>query len=103
VEITYYRKSPCGLYYSGPVPLTEVLLRELHGQDDDQTPGIVMRHYGESGLVVDPCAGRGQTSREAERSGWQSVNNELNPLRVSAALSRMMRLLGPGNVPRRVA
>jgi hypothetical protein len=44
--------------------------------------------------VVDPCAGRGLTARAAYLAGWESDNNELNPLRVSAALARMERLTG---------
>lgn len=98
--ITYYRKNPAGLYFSGPAhPALGRLLSELAGKDDEQTPALVLRAYGSSGCVVDPCAGRGLTSREAQKAGWRSITNELNPVRVSVALSRMVELLGGGTEP----
>lgn len=107
VEITYYRTKPAGLYYCGPSPLHHSVLTRLAGEDDEHTPGIVMAYYGSGiygpvGTVIDPCAGRGVTSREAARQGWMSLNNELNPLRVSAALSRMAAFLGGEFTPERV-
>lgn len=100
-EVTYYRKNVSGLYYSGTSAPSPRLFSRLTGMDDDDTPGTVMEAYGQSGVVMDPCAGRGVTSREAERVGWASVNNELNPLRVSAALVRMAKLIS--KQPMRVA
>lgn len=100
VELVYYGKNPMGLYYAG-VAQPPLNIESMRGVDDDHTPGMVMKAYGSAGLVIDPCAGRGQTSREAERTGWTSVNNELNPMRVSAALVRMQKLTG--ETPVRVA
>jgi hypothetical protein len=94
VEVTYYGRHRSGLYHAGVRPVPAGLLQTLAGMDDDDTPGAVMAAYGTSGAVADPCAGRGQTSREAHRVGWASVNNELNPRRVSAALARMAALTG---------
>lgn len=93
VDVTYYRTHWSGLYYSGPSTLTLELKARLRGKDDEETPGIVMDHYGVQGQVIDPCAGRGQTSRQAELVGWSSLNNELNPARLSAALVRMSKLV----------
>lgn len=92
-EVTYYGKHVSGLYYASESPVPIHLNFSLTGMDDDHTPGEVMRHYGSTGVVMDPCAGRGQTSRQAELNGWHSVNNELNPPRVSAALTRMSVLI----------
>ena len=90
--ITYYRKFPAVLHYSGssPCPVPE---GELEGQDDDHTPRIVMQHYP-TGLVLDPCAGRGLTAATAERLGWASVTNEMSPWRTSAALTKTAALTG---------
>lgn len=101
-DITYYhrRSNRAGLYHVGSEPFPAALAGDaanpgpLWGRDDDDSPGIVMRAHAPRGIVVDPCAGRGVTSREAERSGWVSFNNELNPYRVSAALARMSKLIG---------
>lgn len=92
--VKYYRKHPSGLYYTGKAPYPRELRDLLTGMDDDFTPLEVMRNTAESGTVVDPCAGRGVTSRCAEEAGWVSVNNELNPHRVSAALVRMGKMTG---------
>lgn len=103
VEVVYYGKHPSGLYYSGPTPVDSELIAELRGRDDDDTPGIVMRHHpATTGVVLDPCAGRGVTSRQAQEQGWLSINNELSPHRVSAALSRMVDMLGGEVEPRRL-
>lgn len=93
VELVYYRKHPMGLFYAGTKAAPEDLLESMKGVDDDFTPGRVMQHEAPSGVVVDPCAGRGVTSRQAEESGWTAVTNELNPVRVSAALSRMAKMI----------
>jgi hypothetical protein len=88
-EITYYRRSPAVLHYSGSVPSP----CDPTGLDDEETPGLVMRSYP-TGLVVDPMAGRGTTAQRAEELGWRSLNNELNPHRLSAALARVARMSG---------
>lgn len=88
-EITYYRRSPCVLHYSGPTAPP----CDPRGMDDEDTPDFVLAAYP-AGLVFDPCAGRGLTSRAAEAAGWRSVNVELNPNRVSAALSRLAEATG---------
>jgi hypothetical protein len=91
--ITYSRNKPAGLYYAGTVPHPKILLETLGGEDDVDTPGIVMSAYPK-GTVVDPCAGAGLTSRHAERLGWSSVNNELSTYRMSAAIFQMVELTG---------
>lgn len=101
VQLVYYRKHPMGLFYAGAEPANDVLLDSMRGVDDDFTPGIVMASYAESGVVIDPCSGRGVTSRQAQEKGWRSVNNELNPNRVSAALTRMAKMIDAE--PERVA
>lgn len=97
-EITYYRKNLSGLYYAGTRPVPFSLINLLTGMDDDFTPGTVMSAYGPTGVVIDPCAGRGVTSRQAQKAGWGSVNNELNPFRVSAALARIAPLVGEPSI-----
>lgn len=92
-EIVYSRTKPCGLFYAGTTPADLALLDRLRGVSDWDTPGIVMAAYPPHGVVIDPCAGRGMTSRQAEQNGWSSLSNELNPNRMSAALSRMAELL----------
>lgn len=95
-DITYYRKHPCVLHYSGPVPPP----CDPTGLDDEHTPGFVLSSYP-AGVVADLCAGRGLTSRCAHRRGWRSINVELNPKRTSAALSRLADVTGVQ--PERVA
>lgn len=100
--ITYNQKKlPCGLYYTGPTPHPMILSNLLSGLSDKVTPGEVMAHTARGGTVLDPCAGRGVTSRCAENVGWSSINNELNPYRMSAALERMRKLTG--ETPERIA
>ena len=91
--ITYYRKHPGVLHYVGP-PLPGGF--DPSGLDDDDTPGAVLAAFAEdrTQLVVDPCAGRGVTSRAAAEAGWASVNIELHPARVSAALDRLAKKTG---------
>lgn len=100
VEIVYSRTKPCGLYYAGGSPASLELLDRLRGVSDWETPGIVMSAY-DAGVVIDPCAGRGMTSRQAEQEGWHSISNELNTNRMSAALSRMSEMVG--TMPERIA
>lgn len=100
-QVVYYRKNPSGLFHSGIRPVPETLV-DLTGMDDDFTPGAVMASYDLlDAKVIDPCAGRGVTSRQAEEQGWGSINNEMHPARVSAALSRMNEMIGV--VPVRIA
>jgi hypothetical protein len=86
--VTYYGRHPAVLHYGGP----DVEL-DPSGLDDDDTPLYVLGRFPR-GTVADPCAGRGLTSRAAEQAGWVSVNVELHPARMSAALARMNRLAG---------
>lgn len=88
-QVTYYKKHESGLYYNGPI---ELPMAAFTGQDSDNLPRLVMTQYDSLGVVLDPCAGRGMTSRNAEYHGWASINNELNPHRVSAALARMSKI-----------
>jgi hypothetical protein len=97
--ITYYGNRPCVLAYSGNGEPPDGLASSLNGTDDDDVPGLVLAAYGRQRpqtrlIVLDPCAGRGVTSRAAEAVRWASANNELNPLRVSASLARMVKLTG---------
>lgn len=87
--ITYSRTKPAGLYVASPTPVSEDLLARLRGQDDTKTPGTVLEAWGAPGVVVDPCSGLGATPRCAEALGWSSVNNELNPKRLSTSLVRL--------------
>ena len=88
--ITYYRRQPAVLHYCGP-ELPDGL--DPTRVDDDFTPGLVLNAY-ERATVLDPCAGRGVTSRAAQLAGWASVNVEIHPRRLSAALARMHSLTG---------
>lgn len=90
---TYFKTHPSGLYYAGTVPHPASLDGILEGVDDEETPGVVMSAY-EPGTVVDPCAGMGLTSRHAWKHGWGSVNNELSPFRMSAALDNLVMMTG---------
>lgn len=92
--ITYYRKHPCTLHYSGSRPLPPTLARRLaQTPDDDDTPVIVMEELP-PGLVLDPCAGRGLTARTAAARGWSSCTNELSPWRMSVAMYRLAEITG---------
>lgn len=94
-NITYnVKKLPSGLYYTGRVPYPPKLLSTLVNMSDKDTPGEIMRATAPSGVVLDPCAGRGVTSRQAEQNGWTSINNEMNRNRMSASLARMSKLTG---------
>lgn len=94
-NITYnVKKLPAGLYYTGPTDSPSDLLSTLVNMSDKDTPREVMRATALTGTVLDPCAGRGVTSRRAEESGWTSVNNEMNTNRLSASLARMSKLTG---------
>lgn len=86
------------LHYAGPVPPPD---RDFTGIKDQTLPLHILRSYPKPGLVVDTCSGLGITSRCAERAGWRSVNNELSPHRVSAAIRKMEKLIG--QTPERVA
>lgn len=99
-DIRYYRKHPCGLYFSGRKTPPQPLLTGLHNEDDEDTPRIVMEAYGPTGTVLDPCTGMGATPVCAEKVGWGSVNNEMNGHRISVSLSRLADMTG--ETPRRV-
>lgn len=101
-NITYnVKKLPSGLYYTGPAPHPATLTKRLTGLSDKVTPTEVMKASASTGTVLDPCAGRGVTSRCAEELGWSSVNNEMNTNRLSASLARMQKLTG--QTPERIA
>jgi len=93
-QIEYGSHSPCGLYYSSTVPHPESLTPVLTGVHDQKTPGIVMAAYGSTGVVLEPCCGLGGTPVNAERAGWGSLCNEINPYRMSTAMSRVAQLSG---------
>lgn len=94
-EVSYNQKNlPSGLFYTGTVDYPQELTDVLTGLTDKRTPYEVMSKTAPSGLVLDPCAGRGVTSRCAEEAGWTSVNNDLNANRVSASLVRMEKMTG---------
>lgn len=86
------------LHYAGYTPPPPGPSYE--GVKDQKLPERIMERYPQ-GVVLDPCAGLGITSRCAERLGWQSVSSELSPHRVSVALRKMEKLTG--ETPVRVA
>jgi hypothetical protein len=87
--VTYGKKNaPSGLYYGHTTPVPPELIGTLTDVNDIDLPRLVMEAYGPSGVVADPCGGRGNTSRQAHRAGWSSVLNEMNVHRLSAALAR---------------
>lgn len=91
--ILYSNKSPAGLYYAADKPMPASLhTGTLAGQHDRKTPGIVMAGYGANGCVLDPSVGLGGTPVNAEKVGWSSLSNEMNPNRMSAALFRLGKL-----------
>jgi hypothetical protein len=97
--ITYYGRHPAVLHYCGPSLLPPGL--ELAGLDDDDTPKMILAAYPPwEADVLDPCAGRGTTSRAAAAMGWSSVNIEIHPRRMSAALFRLAAQTG--DQPRRL-
>ena len=67
---------------------------DLTGNDNDHIPGQVLEAYGVAKTVLDPLAGRGLTSRSAHWNGWRSLNNELHPMRMSAAMHQLAQLTG---------
>ena len=83
-KITYDKKNVSLLYYVG----NEAPPCQLTDMDNWDIPTFVMSRYP-TGVVADCCAGRGLTAVSAEKAGWVSVNNELHPNRMSAALSRL--------------
>jgi len=92
--VTYGKKNaPSGLYYSGLEPVPSALMSSLTDVNDIHLPQKVMEQYP-VGTVVDPCGGRGNTSRCAERLGWSSISNEMNVHRLSAALARFRNEFG---------
>jgi hypothetical protein len=101
-EIKYYKKHPSGLFYSGGQPVIPSLVgpnNPLEHVDDDEVPSIIMDHYQRtypliSKVVIDPTTGMGATPLEAQRVGWSSINNELNPNRISVSLSRLVKMTG---------
>lgn len=93
-DTTYYQKHPnvtiCATWKPELiVPSAEL----LEGMDDDFTPAAAMQWVKsvcpDIQTVYDCCSGRGLTSRAAHQNGLTSLNLELHPNRVSAALSRM--------------
>jgi hypothetical protein len=106
--IAYFRNKPAGLYYEHTTqPPRSLIARPspLDGLDDERIPGVVIGAYAalpavRPGVVIDPCMGRGGTSRGAEEHGWASVGNEMNPRRLSVALSRLHQITG--HVPEKV-
>jgi hypothetical protein len=85
-QITYDGKHPAALtactFGSPRRPVT------LDGLDDEATPAAVLAAY-RPGCVLDPVAGRGLTSRAAARHGWVSLNHDLHPARLSAAMTAL--------------
>jgi hypothetical protein len=92
--IEYASHSPAGLYYSGPGQYPEVLTDQLTGKHDRDTPALVMAAYAPTGVVVEPCCGLGGTPLNAERIGWASVCNEINPFRMSSSLVQLAKATG---------
>lgn len=93
--ITYYKKHPCAvLQYIWHVD-TSMETVDLVGLDDESTPGRAITGCSNPGdYVLDLCAGRGLTSRHAANWNRGSVNIELHPNRISAALARLSQQAG---------
>lgn len=81
------------LHYSGPTPWHDG--NPFTGLKDQRLPEEIIRRCSpEKAIVLDPCSGLGITSRCAERLGRASLNNEVSPHRVSAAIRKMEKLTG---------
>jgi hypothetical protein len=61
---------------------------------DRELPGRILDQYDTPGIIADPCSGLGITSRAAYSHGWASINNELSPTRMSAALRKLEKASG---------
>jgi hypothetical protein len=96
-EITYFGGNRGGLYYAGSEPAPSV---EFVRTDGFQPLRQILQWYP-LGIVLDPCSGLGGVPLEAQHASWGSISNELDPHRVSKALSRMSK--ASGHEPRRMA
>lgn len=96
-DITYYKKKPCFILAADfrDEPVNDY--PDLTGLDDDDTPRAVLEHYasafGGSKLVVDPCGGRGLTTRTAAQCGWKAVTSELSPYRMAEAIDSVVKTI----------
>ena len=66
---------------------------DFTGIEDSTTPDMAFGFHPR-GVVLDPCCGLGFTSRAAARSGWVSLNHELNPRRMAQAVRSLSRAIG---------
>jgi hypothetical protein len=95
--ITYFGGNEAGLYYAGAEPAPPL---DLVRTDGFHPLRQVLQWYP-IGIVMDPCSGLGGVPLEAQHASWGSISNELDPHRVSKALSRMSK--ASGHEPRRMA
>jgi hypothetical protein len=75
--------------YGGPDPHPPV---DLTNVKDHELPHRILGAYGHPGLAFDPCSGLGLLAAAAHRLNWTTLNHELDPKRVSAALTRLSTL-----------
>lgn len=92
-DITYYRKNPAVLIAVDFRSAWSEDHPDFTGLDDMDTPLVALKHHA-AGVVVDPCAGRGLTSRAAFEAGWESVSHELSPFRLAEALEQFTQISG---------
>ncbi len=94
-DITYYKKKPCFILVADFRDQRTDDYPDLTGMDDEDTPRAVLQHYSsqyqEQQLVVDPCGGRGLTTRTAEECGWVATTLELSPYRMAEAIDSVVK------------
>jgi hypothetical protein len=102
-DITYYRRHPGKLIVAATLDQAAPYQDSLpHNMDDEFTPHWAIRQFTQPGkLVIDPCTGRGLTALYSVRLNRRFAGTELNPHRVSVALTRL-RDAGDGE-PKRVS
>ena len=96
-NITFYGKQPACLIAADFRPDPAADHPDFEGADDEHTPAIAIAHWAKThpnGTVLDPCSGRGLTSRSADAGGYRSVNLELSQYRIAEALHRLHKVTG---------
>lgn len=104
--ILYKGKRPCGLtlFTRRGFPANSRVFDlddEITGKDDVHTPGILLKVYPKSSVVLDLCFGMGLTARAAHEAGHHFIGVELHPRRMAVALKH--QALEDGLPPRRNA
>jgi len=92
-KITYYSNRPCVLCWITFSPDALGCLGDLRspeGMDDGETPALMIEQFSQrSDFIFDPCVGLGTTALAAHSLGRRMLGLELNPMRLSCALSRL--------------